>query len=96
MDLFRIYRLPGAPEACRFIFIIDPLRRQFEALIPPWVGERPLGCHRPRIPDRVVCDNLVQVLFLGALYEKISDTTCSAITLRHRRDEWINVGIFTP
>ncbi|GAA2027565.1 hypothetical protein GCM10009720_04110 [Yaniella flava] len=77
------------------LFIIDPLWSQFEALIPPVVDEHPLGCHRTRIADRVVFDKLVQVLVLGASYEKISDTTCSATTLRRRRDEWIAAGIFS-
>lgn len=77
------------------LFIMDPLWSQFEALIPPIVDEHPWGCHRPRIPDRVVFDKLVQVLVLGASYAKISDTTCSATTIRRRRDEWINAGIFT-
>ncbi|GAA2045064.1 hypothetical protein GCM10009720_27480 [Yaniella flava] len=51
--------------------------------------------HRPRISDRVVFDKLVQVLVLGASYEKTSDTTCSETTIRRRRDEWIAAGIFT-
>jgi transposase len=54
----------------------------------------PLGCHRPRIPDRVVFDKLVQTLVLGASYERIGDATCSATTIRDRRDEWIEAGIF--
>ena len=82
--------MPAVP-----LFIMDPLWSQFEALIPPVVDEHPLGCHRPRIPDRVVFDKLVQVLVLGASYAKISDTTCSATTIRRRRDEWIAAGIFT-
>lgn len=39
-------------------------------------------------------DKLIQVLVLGASYAKISDTTCSATTIRRRRDEWISAGIF--
>lgn len=31
---------------------------------------------------------------LGCAYEKISDTTCSATTIRCRRDEWITAGTF--
>lgn len=58
------------------------------------IDEHPLGCHRPRIPDRVVFDKLIQVLVLGASYEKISDITCSATTIRRRRDAWITAGIF--
>lgn len=82
--------MPAVP-----LFIMAPLWSQFEALIPPVVDDHPLGCHRPRIPDRVVFDKLVQVLVLGASYAKISDTTCSATTIRRRRDAWIGAGIFT-
>lgn len=74
--------------------IIEPLWHQFEALIPPVVDEHPLGCHRPRVADRIVFDKLVQVLVLGAAYAKISDSTCSATTIQRRRDEWIAAGVF--
>jgi hypothetical protein len=53
----------------------------------------PLGCHRPRIPDRVVFDKLIQVLVFGCGYRRIADTTCSATTLRRRRDQWIALGL---
>jgi transposase len=53
-----------------------------------------LGCHRPRISERVVFDKLVQVLVLGCAYDKIADTSCSASTIRRRRDEWIAAGVF--
>ena len=82
--------MPAVPSS-----IIDPLWHQFEALIPAVADEHPLGCHRPRVPDRIVFNKLIQVLVLGAAYEKIADTTCSATTIRRRRDEWINAGIFT-
>ncbi|GAA1495338.1 hypothetical protein GCM10009628_03400 [Paeniglutamicibacter kerguelensis] len=75
-------------------FLIEPLRCQFEALIPPVRDRHPLGCHRPRITDRLVFDKLIQVLVLGASYEKIGDTGCSATTIRRRRDAWINAGSF--
>jgi len=52
------------------------------------------GCHRRRIADRVVFDKLIQVLRFGCSYEGIADSTCSATTLRARRDEWINLGVF--
>jgi len=75
-------------------FIINPLWDQFAALLPEPVDVHPLGCHRPRISDRVVFDKLVQVLVLGAAYAKIADSTCSATTIRRRRDEWIDAGVF--
>lgn len=55
----------------------------------------PLGCHRPRISDRIVFDKLLQLLRFGCSYQAISDTTCSATTIRNRRDEWIRLGVFT-
>jgi transposase len=76
-------------------FLIEPIWDQFRVLIPVPIDTHPLGCHRRRIPDRVVFDKLVQVLVLGAAYAKISDSTCSATTLRDRRDDWIEAGIFT-
>lgn len=81
--------MPAVPSS-----IIDPLWCQFAALIPPVTDTHPLGCHRPRIADRIIFDKLIQVLVLGASYAKIADTTCSATTLRTRRDEWITAGIF--
>ena len=42
----------------------------------------------------MIFDKLVQVLVLGAAYERIADSTCSATTLRDRRDEWIAAGVF--
>jgi hypothetical protein len=37
---------------------------------------------------------LIQVLRFGCSYEGIADRTCSATTLRTRRDEWIGLGVF--
>ena len=53
----------------------------------------PLGCHRPRIPDRVVFEKLVEVLVFGCAYHRIADESYSATTLRDRRDEWIELGV---
>jgi transposase len=78
-------------------WLINPLWDQFAALLParPVVDpSHPLGCHRRRIEDRIVFDKLVQVLRFGCSYEAIADTTCSASTIRNRRDEWITAGIF--
>ena len=50
-------------------------------------------CHRRRIPERVVFDKLIQVLVFGCGYRRIEDATCSATTLRRRRDEWIALGL---
>jgi transposase len=79
-------------------WLTTPLWDQFAALIPPRPvvdPTHPLGCHRRRIPDRIVFDKLIQVLRFGCSYEAIADTTCSATTIRNRRDEWIKAGLFT-
>ena len=81
--------MPALPS-----FIIDPLWDQFAALLPERTLVHPLGCHRPRIADRIVFDKLLQVLVLGASYDKVGDSTCSATTIRTRRDEWIGAGVF--
>ncbi len=74
-------------------YIIEPIWEQFAALLPERTVDHPLGCHRPRVPDRVVFEKLVQVLVFGCAYWRIADEECSATTLRRRRDEWISSGV---
>jgi transposase len=81
--------VPAVPSS-----VIEPIWVEFAALIPPHLDPHPLGCHRPRIADRVVFDKLVQTLVFGAAYARVADDTCSATTIRTRRDEWIQAGIF--
>jgi hypothetical protein len=80
--------VPAVPSC-----ILDRLREEFLAPLPERVDEHPLGCHRPRIDDTVVFDKLVQVLVFDAGDERVADETCSATTMRRRRDEWIRLGI---
>jgi len=65
-------------------YLIEPIWQQFAALLPEREINPPLGCHRSRIPERVVFEKLVQVLVFGCAYERIADGTCSATTLRDR------------
>jgi transposase len=44
--------------------------------------------------DRVFY-KLIQVLRFGCSYQGIADSTCSATTIRDRRDEWNRLGIFS-
>jgi transposase len=80
--------VPALPSS-----ILEPLWVQVAALLPIRQDTHPLGCHRPRIPDRVVFDKLIQVLVFGCGYRRIADQSCSATTLRRRRDEWITLGV---
>jgi len=78
-------------------WLTTPLWDQFRALLPDrgtYDPGHPLGCHRRRVADRVVFDKLVQVLVFGCGYRKIADATCSATTVRDRRDQWIALGVF--
>jgi hypothetical protein len=72
--------------------VAGPVR---QAIPPRPVGDpaHPLGTHRRRISDRTGFDKLIQVLGFGCDYEAIADTTCSASTIRNRRDEWTMLGI---
>jgi len=74
-------------------WLIDPIWDQCQVLLPPHEDHHPLGCHRPRIADRIVFDHLVQVLVFGAAYARIADATCSDSTMRRRRDAWIAAGV---
>jgi transposase len=81
--------MPAVPSC-----FLEPLWVQFSALLPQRQVSHRLGCHRPRIPDRVVFDKLVQMLRFGCSYREIADRTCSATTLRARRNEWLAAGAF--
>ena len=70
-------------------YLIEPIWEQLRALVPERETNHPLGCHRLPISDRMVFEKLVQVLVFGCAYERIADESCSATTLRRRRDEWI-------
>jgi transposase len=74
-------------------YLIEPIWEQFRALLPERRTSHPLGCHRSRIPQRVVFEKLVQILVFGCAYERIADASCSESTLRRRRDEWIELGV---
>jgi len=55
-------------------YIIEPIWEQFCALLPERKTNHPLGCHRPRIPDRVVFEKLIEVLVFGCAYSRGSPT----------------------
>lgn len=84
--------MPAIPS-----WLLEPLWDQFAALLPDrplYDPSHPLGCHRPRIPDRIIFEKLIQVLRFGCSYESIADCSCGATTIRERRNEWITLGVF--
>ena len=84
--------MPAIPS-----WLLEPLWDQFAALLPDrpvYDPSHPLGCHKPRIADRIIFEKLIQVLRFGCSYVSIADCTCGATTIRERRNEWIRAGIF--
>ena len=77
--------------------VTDPIWAAIEPLLPRPERCHPLGCHRPRVSDRVVFRALMIRLVTGSSWvdiEAILDFEVSDTTIRRRRDEWINAGVF--
>ena len=76
--------------------VSDAVFATIEGLLPP-PPVHPLGCHRPRVPDRVVFRGILIRLVTGAAWttvEFLLDHQVSDTTLRARRNEWSNAGVF--
>lgn len=79
------------PEVGRVIW------QTIEPLLPPPDMSHPLGCHRPRVPDEVCFRGILIRLVTGSSWadiEAILGFEVSDTTLRARRDEWIDAGVF--
>jgi transposase len=74
----------------------DAVFETIEHLLPE-PPTHPLGCHRPRIPNQLCFRGLLIRLVTGASWDTVEfllDYQVSDTTLRARRDEWINAGVF--
>lgn len=77
--------------------VVDVIWKTVEPMLPSPRHDHPLGCHRPRISDRICFEGILVRLVTGCSWEdverllggRVSDTT-----LRARRDEWIEAGVF--
>ena len=68
-----------------------------EALLPEREVNHPMGGHRPRIPDRVCFEGILIRLVTGCSWvtaEHLLGGAVSDTTLRARRDEWTDAGVF--
>jgi transposase len=77
--------------------VVDAVWAAVEALLPARVDDHPLGCHRPRVADRLCFWGILIRLVTGSSWvdiEAILDHQVSDTTLRARRDEWITAGVF--
>ena len=78
------------------VCLLEPVWHQFAALLPdrPAVAPaHPLGCHRPRVADRVVFEPVVAALVHGSGYERVATPGCSDRTIRRRVREWAEAGV---
>jgi hypothetical protein len=81
--------------------LLEPAWVEFKALLdahrggepPEFTPGHPLGCHRRRIPDRVVFDHAVAALVHGSGYERIATPGCSDRTIRRRVAQWAAWGL---
>lgn len=83
--------MPAVP-----VSLMEPIWAEFAALLPehPVVApSHPLGCHRRRVPDRVVFAHVVDALVHGSGYERIASPGCSDRTIRRRVREWADAGL---
>jgi len=77
--------------------VADAIWAAIEPILPIPVDDHPLGCHNPRVPDRVCFRGILIRLVTGASWvdiEAIMDFEVSDTALRARRDEWIAAGVF--
>lgn len=75
---------------------LEPVWEQFAVLLPPHpevAPNHPLGCHRRRVPDRVVFDHVLAALVHGSGYERIATPGCSDRTIRRRVHAWAEAGL---
>ena len=84
--------MPAVPSC-----LLEPIWGEFCALTggerPEFDPGHPLGCHRRRIPDRVVFEHVVAALVHGSGDERIATTGCSDRTIRRRLKDWAERGI---
>lgn len=83
--------MPAVP-----VSLLHPIWEQFVVLLPQHPATaptHPLGCHRRRIPDRVVFEHVVAALVHGSGYERIVSAACSDRTIRRRVKAWAEAGL---
>jgi transposase len=75
--------------------ISDALWEQMEPLLPVPLDRHPLGCHRPRVPDRNAMNAILLVLRTGMQWNALRATGICSSSAAHRRFlEWTKAGVF--
>ncbi len=77
--------------------VVDVIWAVVEPLVAGPPDTHPLGCHRPRVCDRLCLRGIIIWLVTGCSWvsvEHLLDCEVSDTTLRRRRDEWVAAGVF--
>lgn len=75
--------------------IPDSLWEKMEVVLPPREDKHPLGCHRPRVPDRDAMNAILFVLRTGCQWNALKSTgICSSSSAHRRFLEWTEAGVF--
>lgn len=77
--------------------VVNAVFTAIQAHLPPRPTDtHPLGCHRPRIPDRDCFTGILTRLVTGCSWAVAAALggTVSETTLRDRRTEWLTAGVF--
>lgn len=78
--------------------VVDAVWAATEPLVlRPQLDNHPLGCHRPRASDRLCFEGMLIRLVTGCSWvdaERLMGGAVSDTTLRSRRDEWEESGVF--
>jgi putative transposase len=74
--------------------IPDWLWERMASLLPP-PPPHPLGCHRPRVPDRSAMNAILLVLRTGMQWNALNITgICSSSSAHRRFQEWERARVF--
>ena len=74
--------------------IPDEIWVRMEPLLPP-PPKHPLGCHRPRVPNRKAMTAIFFVLRTGSQWNALNGTgICSSSSAHRRFLEWTEAGVF--
>lgn len=78
--------------------VVNAIWEAVRARLPePPADGHPLGCHRPRVADRVCFEGILIRLVTGCAWvdaERLLGGAVSDTTLRARRDDWLAAGVF--
>ncbi|MHB1910633.1 MAG: IS5 family transposase [Acidimicrobiales bacterium] len=78
--------------------VFDAVWEEVEPLLPAPTDDHPLGCHRRRVPDKTCLFAMLVRLVTGCSWvdaEALTGGVVSDTTLRARRNEWVDAGVFS-